>query len=62
MSDSESGQFAIISKENGLWSWQQQGVANRKSDGGFATKEAAIAAAAKTLGRDTRIEVQEDFL
>ncbi len=49
--------FVIVWFENDLWWYQQQGVCGRTIEGGYATKAAAIKAAATDLGDDVRIEV-----
>lgn len=51
--------WAIVYCENDLWGFQEQGVTGRVTRAGFATKKAAIAAAASELGEDVCITVNE---
>lgn len=51
--------WVIIWLEDDLWWFQEQAVCGRITKGGFATKQAAIKAAAKEFGDDVRITVNE---
>lgn len=53
MSDSP---MAIIWYEDGLWFAQEQGVCGRQTIGGYATREACIAACAETFGHGVVIQ------
>lgn len=51
--------WAIVFCENDLWGFQEQGVTGRVTRGGYASKKAAIKAAASELGEDVLITVNE---
>ena len=51
--------WAIVYCDNDLWGFQEQGVSGRITRSGYATRKAAIAAAAAELGEDVRITVNQ---
>ena len=52
------GVFVIVFFKDDLWWFQDQGHSSRETDGGFASKQAAIKSAAEKYGENVRIEVR----